>query len=132
MAKLKEIGIRLREVRKRLNLTQEKLARLSGVTFPLISAAENGKKRISSPVLFALAELSVNINFIITGKGDMFLKDNCASDLSTIDFGDDAQNIEELIKYVTFSPSARYHLISALYVFKRDNIKIVKELGAIK
>jgi len=51
----KEVGAMLRELRKRKGLTQEQLAEITGVTFQLIQQYENGKTRMNTDRLQAIA-----------------------------------------------------------------------------
>ena len=49
------IGRRIRGARKRLNMTQEKLAELTGLSVPHLSNIENGKTKLSLPALVKIA-----------------------------------------------------------------------------
>jgi transcriptional regulator with XRE-family HTH domain len=51
----KEIGANLRDLRKRRGLTQEQLAEKTGVTFQQIQQYENGKTRMNTDRLQAIA-----------------------------------------------------------------------------
>jgi transcriptional regulator with XRE-family HTH domain len=63
------IGKRMRERRKELNLTQEQLARALGVTPQHISVIEQDKRAPSLSSLARLAEeLGVTTDYLITGK----------------------------------------------------------------
>jgi transcriptional regulator with XRE-family HTH domain len=69
----KDVGMRLRHARKLRGLTQQALAKLSGVKQTTISDLETGESK--SPVgtnLVSLAQsLQVNPDWLATGKGDM-------------------------------------------------------------
>lgn len=70
----KDVGVRLRHVRKELRgMTQQDLVKSSGVKQSTISDLETGESR--SPVgtnLVALAQsLDINPDWLATGKGDM-------------------------------------------------------------
>lgn len=52
----KEIGEKLREFRKRRGLTQEALAEKTGVTFQQIQQYENGRTRLNTDKLQAIAK----------------------------------------------------------------------------
>lgn len=49
------IGRRIREARKRLDMTQEKLAELTGLSVPHISNIENNKTKLSLPAIISIA-----------------------------------------------------------------------------
>jgi transcriptional regulator with XRE-family HTH domain len=70
-----DFGMRLKRARKDRGLTQEELAKLSGVAQTTISDLEKGESK--SPVgtnLVALAQsLKVNPDWLATGKGNMDL-----------------------------------------------------------
>ena len=52
-----EIGMRIRQARERLSLTQDAVAAHLGVTRPVISNIENGQRRVNLPELEKLATL---------------------------------------------------------------------------
>jgi len=68
----KEIGERLRELRKRRGFTQEQLAVMVDVTFQQIQKYENGFTRLNTDKLQAVAQaLSVPVSaFFDDDKGD--------------------------------------------------------------
>jgi transcriptional regulator with XRE-family HTH domain len=71
---LTEIGGRLKTLREDLKITLDKMHRITGFSTSLISAAENGLKKPSAIYLAALLELyHVNLNWVFTGKGPVFL-----------------------------------------------------------
>ena len=62
------VGKRMRLRRQMLNITQQKLAELSGVTFQQIQKYEKGKNRISASRLWDLCRyLEVEPNFFFEG-----------------------------------------------------------------
>jgi len=71
---MKNIGTRIKFLRKHLNKSQEELANILGVTKQAISNMENSKSTPSPAVLYKLhTELDVNLNYIITGVGDLYI-----------------------------------------------------------
>ena len=51
------IGRRIRDARKKLGMTQEKLAELTGLSVPHVSNIENGKTKLSLPTLVMIANV---------------------------------------------------------------------------
>ncbi len=51
----KDIGARVRAVRKRLGMTQERLAELADISIPHMSHIETGSTKVSLPTLIMLA-----------------------------------------------------------------------------
>lgn len=70
-----ERGDRLRQARKSLGITQQAMADKIGIQRPSYNQIENGRAGIADDTQSVLAELNINLNWIITGKGDMFLKE---------------------------------------------------------
>jgi len=63
------IGERIREKREALNLTQQELAKVLGVTPQHISVVEQDKRVPSFAFLIKLAEkLGVSIDYLVSGK----------------------------------------------------------------
>jgi len=62
------VGKRLRQRRQSLNLSQEKLANILGLTFQQVQKYENGSNRISASRLFEIAKaLNAPIAFFFDG-----------------------------------------------------------------
>lgn len=66
---------RFKLLRKKIKLTQKELANILHINQSTIQAYENGKAFPSSKKLEILfREFNININWIITGEGEMFLE----------------------------------------------------------
>lgn len=78
------LGERLRAERKRLNLSQPQLAEAAGATKQTVFAWETGKTAPGGFQLSALADLGVDVLYVLTGQrsvlfltdGDRVLLDN--------------------------------------------------------
>ena len=68
------IGNRVKEARKKAGMTQEMLARLSGVPQARISALELNKNKKSSYLIQLSNALGVNPNWLETGLDDLSLE----------------------------------------------------------
>jgi transcriptional regulator with XRE-family HTH domain len=116
---LHEIGKRLKAVRTSLDLSIEKIAQVTGFSKSLISEAENGRKKPSSVYLFGLLDqYKVNINFILTGAGEMFLDHRSAMD----------NEIRELFHMVENVSLVRYAVLGFFIEYKIRNKDVIKEL----
>lgn len=127
---LKEIGIRLKEVRKALNLTQDEIHKKTGLSIGFISEIENGKKRPSSILLFFFAKnYNANINYVLTGKGDKILSEGYSEKSSNSEFGKDRELIEELLYYLKNVNVVKYNILLSFvrlksecpYLFKKES-----------
>lgn len=66
---LKEIGKRIIQRRKKLNLTQEALAEKADVTTQFVSYAESGKRAMRPENLMKIsAALEVSADYLLTGE----------------------------------------------------------------
>ena len=71
----KEIGFRIREVRKSQNMTMKEFGEKLNLTNAMISMLESGKAELSAKNRQAiLRTFNVNPNWLDYGKGDMFIK----------------------------------------------------------
>lgn len=67
-------GKRLKQARQLKELSQEDFGKILGLTKQSISRVENDKTFVSKDVLSKLLiDLSINLNYLIAGKGQMFL-----------------------------------------------------------
>lgn len=70
------IGINLKEVRSKLGLSQADIAKSLGMLQAQYSTYERGDRKPSADVFEKLArKYNVNINYLLTGKGSMFITD---------------------------------------------------------
>lgn len=73
-------GKRLKELRETLRLSQVEMGNALGIAGPSIGRVENDKNNLSNENLVKLATLySVNLNWLLLNKGEMFLKENAAN-----------------------------------------------------
>ena len=71
----KEIGFRIREVRKSQNMTMKEFGEKLNLTNAMISMLESGKAELSAKNRQdILRTFNVNPNWLDYGKGDMFIK----------------------------------------------------------
>ena len=77
---MKEIGNRLKNIRKNLNKSQEELARDLGLTKQAVSNMEHTKSFPSPMTMKKLhLDFGVNINYLLTGVGEHFVDTNAHS-----------------------------------------------------
>ena len=69
------IGKRLRDLRKKLGYNQKNFADLLGITERTLRNYEKGNNLPSSLLTILIEKFNININWLLTGEGDMFLKD---------------------------------------------------------
>lgn len=71
---MEHIGIRIKNIRKLLNKSQEQLAAELNLTKQAISNIETSKSLPSMALLSKLLiDYDVNLNYVVSGMGDIFL-----------------------------------------------------------
>jgi transcriptional regulator with XRE-family HTH domain len=111
-----EIGKRLKEVRKSLNLTLNDMKELSGFSIPTISDMERAANKPNLEYLLLLAnKFNVNIHWILTGKGPMYNDINI-----NWDFGKDNGIIKELIFHLENTPAMRFSILKHFIELKEN------------
>jgi len=116
---LGEIGKRLKIVRVNLGLSIEKISKVTGFSKSLISEAENGRKKPSSVYLFGLLDqFKVNVNYILTGNGQMFLDQSSSMD----------EEVRELFYMLENVNLVKYAVLGFFIEYKIRNKDVIKEL----
>ena len=70
-----ETGLRLRQIRKDVGLTQKEFAEKLGVSFRTYTRYETESVNIPNSALEELAILGYSMDWLITGKGEMRVRD---------------------------------------------------------
>ena len=63
---------RLKLLRKKLSLTQQEFSEMLGISQNFLSMIEQGKSKISAELCLSLSKINVNLDWLITGQGEMF------------------------------------------------------------
>lgn len=64
---------RIKELRKAMNLSQEKFGELLGITKSGVSDIESGRRKVTDQHVIMLVNNGVNEEWLRTGKGSMFV-----------------------------------------------------------
>lgn len=68
-------GLRLKDIRKALNLSQDEIALKFGISRQYWSNFENDRETLNNEKLTKLIQyFNVNINYLLTGEGEMFIE----------------------------------------------------------
>jgi len=123
---LEEMGKRLKQVRNNLNLTIEKMHEITGFSRSLISEAENGIKKPSAIYLFELLyRFNADINYIFSGKGEMFLAHRVGDEDEPVERKDDLDEMLYLIEHVDM---VKYGMLSYFINYKTLNKNTINKL----
>lgn len=117
-------GKRLRELRSHLDISQKEFAKRCGVTASFISELEKGKTKPSFDLLIKFCGLfDVSPNWLILGKGKMFLEDEYEHTESIE--GD--RDLKKLIRSLGESPLLKHTVLSFVYRFYLENEELIKK-----
>lgn len=116
---LKQIGQRLKIVRKRLSLTLVKMEEIAGFSKSLIAAAEKGEKKPSSVYLFhLLKQFNVSSDYILLGEGDMFRDRR--------DESEEEKELEDFFSMMRNVKMVRYSVLGFYYEYMKRNEDLIK------
>ncbi|MCK4762099.1 MAG: helix-turn-helix transcriptional regulator [Candidatus Aminicenantes bacterium] len=117
------IGKRLKEVRKALKLTQSEITVPAGLSKSYLSELELGKSKSCSMLYQYLAdEHNVNVNYILTGRGKMFIREENTIDTET--FGHDSDIVKEIFLLMKESNSFKYQVFALFSQLKAESPKL--------
>ncbi len=123
---LKEIGTRIKEVRKTIRITQKEMAAQLGIFDSYLSDIETGKGNPGHAFFFKISSVfKVNLNYLILGKGEMFSKPEQPPEEET--FVDDIKTIEDVVWYMKKSPLFFHQIMGFAFKFKYENEEIIRE-----
>lgn len=110
-----DLGIRLKELRKKRGLSQTELAKLIGVTPSTISQVESNLIYPSLPALFKIAEiLSIDVSSFFNDSADIgnaiVYTDSDASEIKLSDLPNESIDVK-LLTPLDFNPKAEPYLI---------------------
>ncbi|MCK4764348.1 MAG: helix-turn-helix transcriptional regulator [Candidatus Aminicenantes bacterium] len=119
----KDIGKRLKEVRKVLKLTQSEITEPAGLSKSYLSELELGKSKSCSMLYQYLAdEHNVNVNYILTGRGKMFIREENTIDTET--FGHDIEIVKEIFHLMIENDSFKYQVFALFSQLKAESPKL--------
>lgn len=109
---------RIKELRKAMNLSQEKFGELLGITKSGVSDIESGRRKVTDQHVIMLANNGVSEEWLRTGKGNMFVPKSKDEEIAEI-LADIQKSGED---------SFRHRLISALARLDDDGWDKLEEL----
>lgn len=109
---------RIKELRKAMNLSQEKFGELLGITKSGVSDIESGRRKVTDQHVIMLVNNGVNEEWLRTGKGSMFVPKSKDEEIAEM-FADIQKSGED---------SFRHRLVSALARLDDDGWDKLEEL----
>jgi transcriptional regulator with XRE-family HTH domain len=142
---LKDIGGRIKAVRKILDIKQTDVSKAINISVPTISDYETGKKKPNFNFLLKFASsYNVSLDYLVLGKGDPFPRKGLEFDDFWKDnpFGDSTNDIKEILSYIQRSRVVRNAIIAYAweYIYRNEEFiesdirktEIQKRQGEVK
>jgi transcriptional regulator with XRE-family HTH domain len=126
-ADLKAIGMRLQEIRKRLNLLQKQFARELGISASSLCDMEAGNMKPRFELIYSLTgQFNVNILYLLHGQGDMFMPRDEDIFRKSAALKTHREWFKDFLHYFEHSPMARYSLMSMFFTYLNENEKLIE------
>jgi len=125
---LKEIGQRLKLVRKSLALRQKEFAQKVNISVTTLSDMETGKSRAGFDFLYNIVKtFNVNLYYIFFEKGEMFNdnKNYSINDASICDNND--EDLQELLWYLSHSKYVKFNILAWFRKFYNQEEVAIKQ-----
>ncbi|MCX6582810.1 MAG: helix-turn-helix transcriptional regulator [Candidatus Aminicenantes bacterium] len=125
--KYQDIGRRLKSIRDALGYTLDRVYKETGISRSYISEFERGRKLATSKYLkFLIDTHNVNLNFVFTGKGEMFISHQDRQP-ELYDFGKFDEEIKDLLFHITNVPNAMYEVLGHFSEYKMRKADLIKQ-----
>lgn len=124
-----EFGKRIKEIRRRLHISQKGFAAGLGISGSFLSEIESGKTKPGYE-FFKNITLKYNVNhqYLHTGKGDIFLDTDAEnSPEKKIDFGENRKIIEEMIWYFNRVPVVKFAVLEFFKSYLYEKKEMIEE-----
>jgi len=125
----KDIGQRMRKIRKALGFTQEQMVSYFDIGRANYSRIEKGEVHPGALILNTLrVKFNVSLDWLISNNGKMFLRDKDKKDANNhIDFGQSTEEIRELLTFMDRVPMVKHAMLSFFLEYRLKNKKIIQE-----
>jgi transcriptional regulator with XRE-family HTH domain len=128
----KEIGTRMRHVRKALGFTQNKMVSYFDIGRANYSRIEKGEIFPGPVILNTLkVRFDVSLDWLITGQGEMFLRDHDhkpGKRDNIVNLNDFPQEMKDLMKYMEKVPMVRHAVLGFFIEYTVKNKKFIDPL----
>lgn len=121
------VGKRIREIRKKINLSQKDFSGTLETTQVVLSRYENESRKPTTSVLNKLNEIyHIDINWLLTGKGEMFI-----TSPDQVTFSGSSCNNVEIEKLETELSEARTNVSILEKENKELNTQLISRLNEL-
>jgi transcriptional regulator with XRE-family HTH domain len=108
-----EVGKRIKQIRKALNKTQEDFGKSIGMSKASLSEVETGKYKAGIELLEKLVKkYNVNLHFVITGEGDLFIPPTASSYDRAVKFAVNLEDVRDFLYHFERSSILQYFILN--------------------
>ena len=126
----KEIGMKMRKIRKTLGYTQVQMVAFFDIGRANYSRIEKGEIFPTPTILNTLSrEFHVSLDWLIANEGEMFILQNQEPDAKKIlARGKYSQEIGDLLFHIEKVPMVRHAILGFFLEYKQKNQRIIQEI----
>lgn len=120
-------GRRIKEVRRKLGIKQQDMARALHISGSYLSEVEAGKSKAGFDLFFYISEqFNVNLHYLLHGIGPMFSPDDSEPGVTATDYGECGDKIEEMLDYFEISPIVKLSVLEFFLRYLYDHEEAVQ------
>lgn len=124
----KEIGLRMRKIRKTLGFTQVKMVSFFEIGRANYSRIEKGEIFPSPTILHTLCKkFNISLDWLIANEGQMFLMEKQDS-IKILKSGKYGQEVNDLLFHIEKVPMVRHAMMGYFLEYKQKNQGIIQEI----
>jgi len=121
----KEIGLRMRKLRKKLSYTQDQMVSNFNIGRANYSRIEKGEIFPVATILNTLRkELNVSLDWLISNEGEMFLQER-KERTEKVDFGEYTEEVRDLLFHLHKIPMVKHAVLGFFIEYKLKNENII-------
>lgn len=126
----KEIGMKMRKIRKALGYTQVQMVSFFEIGRANYSRIEKGEIFPNPTVLNTLCrEFQVSLDWLIANEGEMFILQEQKQDAKKLlDPGKYSQEVSDLLCHIENVPMVRHAILGFFLEYKKKNQGIIQEI----
>lgn len=118
---------RFKTIREALRLNQKQMAKEMGVSPASISEIEQGNNKPRHDIIYNLtAKYSINIDYLLHGKGEMFIRGVVERSIIPEVYGEHTEFLKEFLRCFKESTLIRYAMIAYIQRYLLENETIIE------
>ena len=126
----KEIGMRIRKIRKTLGYTQVKMVSFFEIGRANYSRIEKGEIFPSPTILHTLCKkFNVSLDWLVANEGQMFILERQKQDaIKFLKSGKYGDEVNDLLFHIERVPMVRHAMMGYFLEYKQKNLDIIREI----